>query len=133
MSVTTATNTALKPSVRLIDRQPTDQVVSTDAVDRYVEMARAIVLGILPPEEFTVFLFGSRSQGRARPDSDIDIGILSHCPLGRYKYQIIDALEESPVPYHFDIVEFRNVEESFRDIATRTIILWHQAPSLPIK
>jgi predicted nucleotidyltransferase len=114
-------------------RQPAQGAMSSHAADRHLDMARAIVLGILPPEEFTVFLFGSRSQGRARADSDIDIGILGHRPLGRYKYQIIDALEESTIPCHFDLVEFRNVDPSFRDIATQSITLWHQAPSLPIK
>jgi predicted nucleotidyltransferase len=113
--------------------QPPSQGTARAAVDRHLDMARAIVLGILPPDEYTVFLFGSRAQGRARADSDIDIGIVGRHPLGRYKHLIIDALEESPIPYHCDLVEFRNAEEPFREVATESFIVWHQAPSLSIK
>jgi predicted nucleotidyltransferase len=42
----------------------------------YIDIVKQIALKHILKDNFAVFLFGSRAVGKAKPLSDIDIGIL---------------------------------------------------------
>lgn len=83
------------------------------------------VFGYLPPNEYQVFLFGSRAKGTNRKWSDYDVGV-----LGKEKipYRIIARIEndlaESDIPFRVDVVDFNRVSDKFRNIALRNIEIW---------
>jgi len=95
--------------------------------NKYVEIAKEIVLNIIDKEKISVFLNGSRVEGDARHDSDIDIGLWSPVELDRTLIRRIDdMIEESIVPYHIDITDFSKVSSKFKKIATEKIIIWNK-------
>lgn len=66
------------------------------------------------------FLFGSEASGSARPDSDIDVGLLAREPLPLAALGAVRAeLEELPTLRAFDVVDLSRVDEEFRDQALR--------------
>jgi len=101
--------------------------------DKYIEIAKEIILGYINRDEINVFLFGSRVTDDSRRGSDIDIGFLGNEEINhRIFRKIVDDLEDSVVPYHFDLVDFSKVDESFKKIALQKIIIWNKAKSLAI-
>jgi predicted nucleotidyltransferase len=96
------------------DRMSTDACDPTVAAVSLAE-ARAIVRRIVGPFPVRVFLFGSRARGTSRVTSDIDIAILPTGPVPPSLVpELRDALEESLIPYHVDVVDLSRVEASFR-------------------
>lgn len=96
--------------------------------DKYIEIAKNHVLSLIDKKSTSVFLFGSRADGTFRPDSDIDIGFLGDCKIDYLLFNKIRiALEESNVPYHFDLVDFYSVDDSFKKIAMENIIIWNKS------
>ena len=75
-----------------------------------------IIFQFLDPEEYGVFIFGSRATGKAKKYSDYDIGILGtkSVPLNILA-KINEALEESNLPYRVDVVDFSLVSKDFKD------------------
>ena len=73
-----------------------------DLEDKYVEFIKTTVLSVLPDVE--IFIFGSRTQGKAQNYSDVDIAL-------KGKIQFNDLLklsgifENSTFPYKVDIVD----------------------------
>jgi predicted nucleotidyltransferase len=65
-----------------------------------------------------VLLIGSRANGKARPRSDFDLGVIGHgsLPLKTF-YEIEDALEKIPTLYRIDWVDLNGVSDQFRRIA----------------
>ncbi len=101
--------------------------------DKYIEIAKEIILGYINRDEINVFLFGSRAMEDYRLNSDLDVGFLGNSEINwRIFRKISDDLEDSVVPYHFDLVDFSKVDESFKKIALRKIIIWNKAKSLAI-
>ena len=85
------------------------------------EVAR-IVKHHLPPG-YQVVLFGSRATGQARPGSDWDIGLLGPRPLrGAVLEYIREALEELRTLHSFDVVDFNQTPDFFRQAALKTAI-----------
>lgn len=86
---------------------------------------RRLVLGGLGPHRARVFLFGSRAAGGAREGSDVDVGVLPLEPLPpEVLAEIRDALEESTVPYHVDLVDLRLAPSGLRERVLREGIPW---------
>ncbi len=81
-----------------------------------------IIFQFLDPEEYGVFIFGSRATGKAKKYSDYDIGILGtkSVPLNILA-KINEALEESNLPYRVDVVDFSLVSKDFKEIALSKI------------
>jgi len=74
--------------------------------------------------EFKIFFFGSRVDGSGDECSDIDIGlegreIIKQQVLTRIRHDI----ENIPVLYKIDIVDFNNVSEDFKKVALKKIEL----------
>jgi predicted nucleotidyltransferase len=73
-----------------------------------------------------VFLFGSRAEGKARPHSDFDIGVLGDEPLPLNDfYAIEDQLDDLPTLYKIDWVDFNRASPRFRERAARRIEVLH--------
>lgn len=78
-----------------------------------------------------VFVFGSRATGQHSSTSDVDIGLLAKEPLSRSIYhRIINAVDESIVPWKVDIIDFNRVDPSFKKKAMENIIIWNNVQGL---
>lgn len=75
-------------------------------------------------KDYRVFFFGSRVSGKSREASDIDVGIEGEKPLPAGALsKIHDGIEELPVLYKIDVVDFATVNEKFKAIAKEHIEL----------
>jgi predicted nucleotidyltransferase len=76
----------------------------------------------LTTDEYRVFFFGSRVIGRGSERSDIDIGIEGNAPVPRAVLEKIrEELEELPVLYKFDVVDFYHLRPEFKKVALARI------------
>ena len=81
-----------------------------------------IVQGILRSHvpDCTVWAFGSRATGHAKPYSDLDLAISGDKPLGiDLTAQLTEAFAESDLPYKVDIVDWVTASERFRKAVER--------------
>ena len=82
-----------------------------DTIDRYLNL-----------NQYRVFFFGSRVDGKGDERSDIDIGIEGPetIPLGTI-VQIKEGLSSLPTLYSFDVVDFRQADDDFKEVAKKHI------------
>jgi predicted nucleotidyltransferase len=81
-----------------------------------------IILDILQTHipDYTVWAFGSRVKGAARPYSDLDLALISEEPLPiGVRAALAEALSESDLPWKVDLVDWATISPSFRRIITR--------------
>jgi predicted nucleotidyltransferase len=93
---------------------------------RSVEYLRRKLLEIIEayPElaDSKLFFFGSRVSGRGDERSDVDVGIYGSGPVPpRIWLDIQEAVEEIPVLYKIDLVDFQRVSPSFREVALQAV------------
>ncbi len=80
---------------------------------------------------YQIFFFGSRVTGKNSPRADVDVGIngpkeIPFTILGK----IWDEIEELPILYKIDIVDFQKVTKEFKKIALqKTLPLKEICPS----
>lgn len=90
--------------------------------DKYLDIAKNLVLSSIDKKSFAVFLFGSRAIGKQSRTADIDIGVLGEMPFPDKEIALLkDKLEESIVPFNVDIVDFFNVDPKFKKIALKQV------------
>jgi len=98
-------------------------------MDNYIQLAKKIVLSCIGTEPYTVFLFGSRAVSENAGMSDIDIGILERknkrLPV-ELKLSILEALEESVIPFPIDLVDFSTVSPDFKRVAMKKVVIWKE-------
>ncbi|TSC92985.1 MAG: DNA polymerase beta domain-containing protein [Candidatus Berkelbacteria bacterium Licking1014_7] len=73
-------------------------------------------------KKYKIFFFGSRVSGENSERSDIDVGIKGTRPidlavLGKIK----DEIEELPILYKIDVVDFSRSDKDFQQIAQEYI------------
>lgn len=91
--------------------------------DSLKEIVLSILSKYLSIDDYNVFIFGSRASKGGSDRSDIDIGIQGDKPIqDRIMAAVRDEFEELNILYKFDIVDFSQVSEEFRDIALNNII-----------
>ncbi|MBI4142254.1 nucleotidyltransferase domain-containing protein [Candidatus Uhrbacteria bacterium] len=89
-------------------------------VEKLKEQIANIVGWYLDRSMYRVFFFGSRVQGNAASNSDIDVGIDGPAPIPpRTMSAIRDAITSIPVRRRIDVVDFQTVGDEFRSIALR--------------
>ena len=72
-----------------------------------------------------VRLFGSRARGDAGIRSDIDLALVSADKLPPdLLARIREALEEAPIPFRTDIVDYRSASPELRQAIDREGIEW---------
>ncbi len=77
-----------------------------------------IVFQFIDPNEYKIFIFGSRATGAAKKFSDYDVGIIGKKPVEWKVLSLADeAFEESDFPFKVDIVDFSFVSDKFRKTA----------------
>ena len=75
------------------------------------------------PDDGFVFIFGSRADGKAKPNSDWDIGVIANKKLsGSALEKARESLEGIRTLQTFELVDFRQVPDSFRKTAMKKII-----------
>ena len=74
--------------------------------------------------EYRVFFFGSRVNGKSVENSDIDVGIEGANPLPPgVLSDIRDEIQELPILYKIEVVDFANVNKKFKTLAKERIEL----------
>lgn len=71
-----------------------------------------------------VWVFGSRATGKAKPFSDLDLAIDNGQPLPLAVYTaLLSDFEESDLPYKVDVVDWRTINDSFKENIKNDLIL----------
>ncbi len=71
---------------------------------------------------YRLFFFGSRVRGDNSPRSDIDLGIKGEGKLpAKLKLEIEEKLQNLPILYKIDLVDFNDVSEEFRSKVFKNI------------
>jgi type I restriction enzyme S subunit len=79
----------------------------------------------------TVWAFGSRVHGTAKPFSDLDLAILGDTPLPLpVAAALREAFSESDLPYKVDVVEWATTTPGFRAVIERSHIVLRQGDAL---
>ena len=64
--------------------------------------------------------FGSQVTGDAKPWSDLDLAVVGAQPLGfRSLCRLIEAFQESTLPYRVDVLDWHDLSPSFQAIINR--------------
>jgi len=79
---------------------------------------RNTIFKFINPNEYKIFIFGSRATGKARKFSDYDVGIIGEKPVEWKTLSLIDEVfEESDIPFKIDLVDFSLVSDKFKKTA----------------
>lgn len=63
----------------------------------------------------TVWAYGSRIKGTARPQSDLDLAVFASAEQKRSVAALKEALEESQLPFRVDLFVWDEIPTQFRD------------------
>ena len=88
----------------------------------YESRIKNIINKHLDSRKNKAFIFGSRANQSFSKFSDCDIGIEGEELNSELYFNLLNTFEQSDLPFRIDIVEFRDVSESFRKIAKQKII-----------
>ena len=89
------------------------------------EQIKDIIREALKDEEVTIILYGSRSRGNARRNSDYDIALKSGKPLPSVLLSEIKfRLEESNIPFKVDIVDLEKVSIELKRNILEEGVVW---------
>lgn len=90
----------------------------TDVTPTQWGIVTAILRAHVP--ERAVWAFGSRTTGRAKPYSDLDLAIIGDAPLGLPRLAALaEAFTESDLPWKVDVVDWATTSEAFREVIAR--------------
>ena len=92
------------------------QTVLLHIDEKYVNMIVSIVKKIPELESCSVYLYGSRVQGKAAKYSDVDIALdYQGKPVpDTFKLNLSTLFEKSIIPYNVDIIDINTVSPVFR-------------------
>lgn len=83
-----------------------------------------VIKAVIP--EAKIILYGSRARGDFTDRSDIDIALQADQQLSRADIaEIKDMLENSSIPYHFDIVDLETIPKNLKEIILKEGIKWN--------
>jgi len=72
--------------------------------------------------KYKIFFFGSRVKGDNFPRADIDIGVEGEEEIPpELKFKIEEELENLPILYKIDLVDFKQVSEDFKKEALKFV------------
>lgn len=85
-------------------------------------LIRGVVAKYLPDNSYKLFIFGSQANRQELIKSDIDVGIDAGEKLDLSIISNIHIdLEDLPTLYFYDLVDFQNVRDSFKNVALQNI------------
>ncbi len=74
--------------------------------------------------DYSVWAFGSRVTGRAKPYSDLDLAVITDRPLAlSVSAALMDDFSASDLPIKIDVVDWANTSEVFRKIILRNKLI----------
>ena len=77
-----------------------------------------------------VWAFGSRARRTAKPNSDLDLAIISPQPLSLTQLaNLTHAFESSNMTIRVDLVDWSSISEAFRHIVLNDKVVVQQAPT----
>lgn len=101
--------------------------------NKWLVIAREIVLKNIDRDKFAVFLYGSMVNDPLNA-YDMDIGFLGDDKLPtEVKLNIESELRESIVPFRFDLVDFKDSEAGFRKFALREVKIWNKPSHIELE
>ncbi len=101
---------------------------------KYIDTVKKIVLSNIDKDVTCVFLLGSRADKSNTSRSDIDIGIKCKNGLGKTRYKILNAIDESNVPYKVDLVDLNYADVNFKRTIARSVFeIWNKPKDLNLK
>lgn len=104
--------------------------LATPQENEWLKMLHDIIFKHIESERYAIFVYGSRASHTAVRSSDFDIGIWGDDPVPiSILARIHDEIDDSDIPFHYDVVDFSRVDESFKSIALQHIIQWNQSIS----
>ena len=77
-------------------------------------------------DQVNVFVFGSHARKQQHKRSDFDIGLEAVNQIDPVKLIFIEE-EFEKLPYLIDLVDFSILDNEFKKIAKKDIIIWNQA------
>ena len=84
-----------------------------DLQEKYINFIKKLIIKYLP--NCTIYLFFFFVKGTAKKYSDIDIA-LDCCDLDeRILLKIKNEFNESTIPYEVDIIDLKNISETFKN------------------
>ncbi len=76
----------------------------------------------LDQTNYRAFIFGSQANLKELRRADIDLGLLSDEQISTLKLvKITNEIEDLPMLYNIDLVDFSAVDEQFKSIAMKNI------------
>ena len=106
------------------------RVLSKDGMIVYheLEAIRQMVLAFFQEMDADIFLFGSQARGEAGKYSDYDIGYDADGKISSSGLSLLkENLEELPIPGQVDLLNFKEVPETFAEIAIKGgVVIWKQ-------
>lgn len=86
--------------------------------DKFKKEIKALVGRYLNLNKHQLVIFGSRVSGKASKWSDIDVGILGSQKIPmRTMSNIKESVEEMPILYKIDVIDFAGADKKFKDVA----------------
>lgn len=83
---------------------------------------REILKKNLTNTSYRAFVFGSQANLLELRRADIDLGLMAEDPLSTQQLSKINAeIEELPMLYNIDVVDFQTVDQQFKDVAMKNI------------
>lgn len=109
------------------------QISDIEYYNKWLNIAREIVLKNIDKNKYAAFLYGSMVNDPMNA-YDMDIGLLG---LEKVSFDIIenikDELDESIVPFRYDIVDFKFSDAKFKKFALKEIKIWNKPDYIELK
>jgi len=97
----------------------------TSNTEKYKKLIIPIIVRYLPNAK--IIIYGSRARKDDREGSDIDIALdMGKTIEDASLAAIINDLEESDLPIHFDVVDFHKVSERMQKEILKDGVVWQK-------
>lgn len=91
-------------------------------IKKLTQELKSIIAKHLDLGSYHLFFFGSRVMGKGNEKSDIDVGIEGKRPIPAKAFsKIKEEIENLPILYKIEIVDFANVSPDFKKVAKKKI------------
>ena len=101
-----------------IDERPSDLETVRDILRKHVPNRRVVA-------------FGSRTTGRCKPFSDLDLAVLGDESVPSVVLAALaEDFDESSLPFKVDLVDWATTAQSFRAIIARDAVIVQEAASV---
>ena len=93
--------------------------------DRHLDFVLSVLKRNISDVDVKFYVFGSRAKGTNKKYSDIDIAVdlngkkLDVSILGK----ILIEFQESTLPYEVDVVDLNSIDEDFRNLIKKDLVL----------